>query len=405
MRRAPALETAPELRKRADDTLVEEMLDLELITPLCGGGAEPQVNDPDQLIRGASVRGCLRFWWRATQLGRFGSLQELKAAEDRLWGSTDHPSEVTIAVTVTRHGEPSDKIEPFRDHVVPAYAGFPLASDSRNNPRTVQKDVAFKLYLRYPGAHAAEVRATLWAWTTFGGVGGRVRRGFGALSARPQADRAAWLQAIAEGLKTHVHPDAPRIKGIPSLHGARYRVAPGGDSPFKVWVSSINKLKTFRQNRRPGNEPNRPGRSYWPEPDEVRRLSGQASSRHSTPVSSLRRFPRAVFGLPIIFQFKDKSAGDPSPQTLKGGKGIERLASPLILRPLRTDRGAVGLALVLTNSFHDPEGLVPEGLKLGNRDVQHRLTPDEAASIPSFKPALGPDILGSFLDYFHPDQR
>ncbi len=40
-------------------------LHLRLITPLFGGGYETREVDPDCIIRPATIRGHLRFWWRA----------------------------------------------------------------------------------------------------------------------------------------------------------------------------------------------------------------------------------------------------------------------------------------------------------------------------------------------------
>ena len=40
--------------------------EIELITPIFGGGVEPRVNDPSFPIRTTAIRGQLQFWWRAT---------------------------------------------------------------------------------------------------------------------------------------------------------------------------------------------------------------------------------------------------------------------------------------------------------------------------------------------------
>ena len=66
------------------------------------------------------------------------------------------------------------------------------------------------------------------------------------------------------------------------------------------------------------------------------------------PVHPVQKFPRGKFGLPIIFEFKkdDVRNGDPKKSTLQGSEH-DRLASPLILRPIDCSDGAVGLALLL----------------------------------------------------------
>src|SRR5947209_16197898 len=54
----------------------------ELITPLFGGGVEPKKNNLEQLINGKSIRGQLRFWWRACR--GTGKLAEMKRNESAL---------------------------------------------------------------------------------------------------------------------------------------------------------------------------------------------------------------------------------------------------------------------------------------------------------------------------------
>ena len=105
------------------------------------------------------------------------------------------------------------------------------------------------------------------------------------------------------------------------------------------------------------------------------------------------KFPRAQFGLPIIFQFKDDD--DPSNTTLQGAHH-DRLASPLILRPIVCKQGAVGLAVALDAPTKPPGGWVLKDAP-GNPAVSARVSKGEALSIP---PLDGePDVLKAFLDY------
>jgi CRISPR/Cas system CMR-associated protein Cmr1 (group 7 of RAMP superfamily) len=123
-------------------------------------------------------------------------------------------------------------------------------------------------------------------------------------------------------------------------------------------------------------------------------------------VNQVQAFARAPLGLPIIYQFKDGREGDPSPQTLKGGE-TERLASPILLRALRTGPNAFhGIALHLKNTFHTREHLVPGQLKVGHQAVSHQLSAADLESIKSqanLPPALKDlekDVLASFLAWF-----
>jgi CRISPR-associated protein Cmr1 len=95
-------------KKRAGTETVElltQVREYELLTPLFGGGVEAATADPVTVIRGSSVRGQLRFWWRACRGGQFnGDLKQMKKAENLLWGAASTgPSQVQIAIRQLGH--------------------------------------------------------------------------------------------------------------------------------------------------------------------------------------------------------------------------------------------------------------------------------------------------------------
>jgi len=238
-----------------------------LITPLFGGGVEPQTADPVTVIRGPAVRGHLRFWWRACRGGRFGGdLRRMKEAEDALWGAAStperpRPSRVQIAVEVTRRGaalevtnRKGQKISVGDPGSPYSYAAFPL----QKTDRVVLRDVEFTLRLTFPKREQAEVEAALWAWETFGGIGGRTRRGFGALHRLDSppgqaADSNAVRQMINKGLSQHVAAGA-WPPGVPHLGPpAQFKIiGPPATNPLDAWRQLIDRLRRFRQWRTQG---------------------------------------------------------------------------------------------------------------------------------------------------------
>src|SRR5271155_50413 len=72
--------------------------EIELITPMFGGGAAPRANDTSFPIRTTAIRGQLQFWWRATVGAQYHTLAELRAAQSEVWGSTDRASRVQVLV-------------------------------------------------------------------------------------------------------------------------------------------------------------------------------------------------------------------------------------------------------------------------------------------------------------------
>jgi CRISPR-associated protein Cmr1 len=165
-------------------------------------------------------------------------------------------------------------------------------------------------------------------------------------------------------------------------------------SALKAWRHLVDSLQRFRQSPRTSTHYH--GRSHWPEPDAIRRKTTYAAHRAPEhPVTD--KFPRAAFGLPIIFKFKDDDVrqGDP-PQTTLAGVKHNRLASPLIVRPLACANGdAVGLALILDTPRTPPGGAFLEG----HGSVPIDLSSAEAAQIDPLKHILPiePDVLKAFL--------
>ena len=181
-----------------------------------------------------------------------------------------------------------------------------------------------------------EIEAALRWWSSFGGVGARNRRGLGAL--------------LVIGLE-------PINEKEVLEKGGRLALLSSVNNPTHAWQTAIAKLKGFRQGFGAGRNPPAPesaspaGRSLWPEAETLRSLSGQTCPKHAGRLVLSDGFPRAAFGLPIVFHFKDtpsekdqKSPGysrnnfDPEdhilePEDISPTNKRDRMASPLILRP------------------------------------------------------------------------
>lgn len=378
------------------------------LTPLFGGGVEPKRADPVSVVRATEVRGQLRFWWRAVRGWQAGGcLERLWALEAALFGSAGEggASPLQVEVEVLEAGQekdvfvdvPGKNFPRARPEVAHPYLAFPLQrtrQDPHNYP--VRVGVRFRLHLAFPKEVAVpqdegqkpllldavgELEAALWAWETFGGLGARTRRGFGAFL--PEGEREPEEQEIRERLSRYVQGTV-WPEGVPHLTPKSLL----GVFPLS-WREVAEAYRSFRQMRREGRERKHPGRSFWPEPDEVRRLTGRHAPRH-VPQHPVRKFPRGQLGLPIIFHFKDE--GDPSDSTLKPAEG-DRLASPLLIRPLG-ERAT--LVAVLEGPRVPPGGVVLEAAGKTHR-VRVDLTPEEAKGI---KPLSGEtDPIRAFLKY------
>jgi len=428
----------PQPVEKVDNKLITEVRHYKLITPLYGGGVKPAIADPVTTIRATEVRGHLRFWWRATRGGGFdGDLQKMKEAEDLLWGAAStskkpRPSHVQVEVacpskgtdkqpfTVTnskdKRGNPKSKIVED-DTIAPPYAAFPMRPEEKgltsNTPiQNVKDGVNFVLTITYSMTNKADVEASLWAWETFGGIGARTRRGFGALQLTKilkndveqpvSCPRALEVgKYIREGLAQHIKEGVwPQNLPHLSIEVRRKVMDPQSDA-MKAWSGLIEKYRQFRQKRTDGKY----GESEWPEADAIRRIVGKARSQSDSALHATNpvdKFPRAQFGLPIIFHFKDTD--DPDDTTLQG-KNADRLTSPLILRPLGCTGGqAVGLALIMDAPSILPDGLILKGAP-ADPSVKVELTLPEARRVDALKDntelrtkAQTVDILQAFLN-------
>jgi len=341
-----------------------------LLTPLFGGGVEPLKPDPLTVARATEVRGHLRFWWRALRGWQAqGDLRRLRELENAIFGSAGEggASPLAVEVEVLAEGEGVDISE--YGPVVQWYLGFPLRR--REGWAQVKKDVAFRLRLRFPERAgdlnlAQELEAALWAWETFGGIGARTRRGFGALLR--EGSRPPREGEIREGLRRYSRQEG-WPEGVPHLTPrSLVRVVP------LSWRELAERYQAFRQ-ARPGGGSRGLGRSLWPEPDEIRRLTGRHAPTHP-PRHPVHKFPRGQFGLPILFYFKDM--GDPPKTTLKL-RGAERRASPLLFRPL--GEGQIPCVVAVLEGPRFPEKKLVLEANGRTWEVDPWLSPEEATKI------------------------
>ena len=334
---------------------IKRVYSIHVITPIFSGGVTANENDPITLIRPSSIRGHLRFWWRATRGANCSKIAELRQREGEIWGTTEKPSQVIVEASVTSKGTtyPCAYIPDGKNYALfkeghPGYALFPFQGNKKEGIPIAKciSNVSFDLKLIYPQSLSDDLQAAMWAWVNFAGIGARTRRGCGALYcqelAPPDASGiASWYKERLESL------------GIILAHPKQWPILPdsllvkSSRNAMQAWNDVVGLMQTFRQGqkvgRNPGKSPNRPGRSRWPEPETIRSATSQRDPKHPR-MSGIPddAFPRAEFGLPIVFHFKD--FGDPKDTEIYpivDGQEKTRMASPLILRPIVCQNGEV----------------------------------------------------------------
>ena len=394
-------------------------LDLSVVTPLFGGGVTAREVDWDRPVCGKSVRGQLRFWWRACRGVRYTTVQDLFAAEAAIWGSTEQPASVEVVVETVDKGRVLDFEVWQRDRDMPRYGLFPFfpqpARDGQPGkpPAACIEGIRFRLSLTGPATHFADVEAAVWAWIMFGGVGARTRRGCGTLFCERDGFRPTHETLPAQA-RTHILA-GPRRLAIPQLSGGGILIAKQlaqQETAKQCWVAAVKAMQDFRQKpgfaRNPGPQPNRPKRSRWPEADSIREIADRAAGRRLTqvhpPTHAARPFfPRADLGLPLVFHF----IGEPYGVTLQPvapvteGLKQSRMASPIILKALPLSRQTAVPIAVLLSAPHvwdaDAPGIgFKGGTALPLTDIDQSSSPARNAAVP---PMGGSTVREAFWEF------
>ncbi len=155
----------------------------ETITPMFLAGADGQTPE----LRAPSIKGTLRFWWRAMN-GHLG-LHELKAKEDEIFGGTENRSNVILTTSfteVTMNTENVPKFNYLRDFksdkngIKYLNVVFYFHSKKREAFATGLK---FDVVLRSKKKDLLiEASNAFWLMSILGSLGTRCRRGNGAFS-------------------------------------------------------------------------------------------------------------------------------------------------------------------------------------------------------------------------------
>ncbi len=332
-------------------------VELEVVTPLWIGGASRQSE-----LRPPSVRGCLRFWFRALAGGLLGEdLKNVWEAESAVFGNTTRASSVVVrlfgsprtSVSVVDEAEQLPGLaymfwSVFQQKRAAFLPGerFRLRLNSRPFPFAPVEVMGRTLGMTESFEMAA---ASLWLLVRLGGVGARARRGAGGMAA--VADPAGWPNCLPSLLST---ASTPAELAAELSHGLeRVRLAtgwnarpPGDPSSFDILHERVCQLHladiTFP--------------SWWQALNwagEQFRAFRIEQKLDATGVAALlvqgrmaaRTIQRAILGLPITFFFKSifaeltgrgmdpREARRKASATVSPSRGLGR-ASPLFFRIL-----------------------------------------------------------------------
>jgi hypothetical protein len=307
-----------------------ETFQVELVTPCFLRGASGA--DPSAEWRAASIRGELRWWFRAVAGGVYaGDLEKVRTAEERIFGSTTRRSSLQIVALQSpapirrpfgRKLLAADLAGLYRDNSVqnrlrimgqrgeegsnPIYylAFGPIRKDIERDYLPPASPASFRLQWG-PGAPTGKPREifdqALWAWLNLGGLGAKSRKGFGSLSCEKNDFYTA--PATREEFEAQAKALLVTVQGCTGLpewtHFSSSSRIFLGTEDVKNWEGALERLGawliSFR--RRYGSE------SRDPRTIDGVKLAGRDYEWAAPKGSDLRKeIPdRAGFGLPLPF--------------------------------------------------------------------------------------------------------
>ena len=309
--------------------------DFKIVTPLFMSGANPQSAE----LQVPSIKGVLRFWWRALALGRLGSVEGVRAEEARIFGSTKGQSSVKLRLS------PPKKISRLKKKSVLKYNGIgDVVGEGARYLGYGILDVSGELTrqcIGYPleGGELEllfrsktleddikSVEAALIAMSLFGGLGSRSRKGYGSinltnLTRNDETEPVFTMPNDLDGLNGAISClfDINGRYKIEPYHGlppytafsemTRIDIIDEGDEPLKLLNSVGEKMMEYRSYRK--------GRNFLGD----YRLIRDALTKNVTDHPE-----RAIFGLPHNYFFSSThDSAEVKP------KDYKRRASPLFI--------------------------------------------------------------------------
>lgn len=168
----------------------------KIITPMFIGDAKQELTN----LRPPSIKGALRFWWRALNWGKFfkgdiaQALRDLHEQEGKLFGQAAREGvEAGQASFLLQLSEQPKLIDQNKEKDWPqnqtgsGYLGYGLMKDNKQAHREgFKENTKFSLSLIFKPNTSTEninsIKETLEVWGLLGGLGARSRRGFGSIS-------------------------------------------------------------------------------------------------------------------------------------------------------------------------------------------------------------------------------
>lgn len=149
----------------------------KVVTPLFMSGADQ--NEAE--LRVPSIKGMLRFWWRASWYGKTGNdVKTLHKVEADIFGSTQHQSKLIMDIVTVQCEKKLQKR--WQNSNWQAYVGYGLADKA---DRKYIFPGEFKILINCRNLSEEKKQSVINAiqlWSLLGGLGARSRKGWGSIA-------------------------------------------------------------------------------------------------------------------------------------------------------------------------------------------------------------------------------
>lgn len=337
-------------------------LEVENITPLFIAGAD-QLNIENEGLRSQSLRGLMRWWFRAIMGSFIAQPSELLKMEGEVFGSTDKKSCIKV-ITSTRTKPSFINIK--RDLV---YLWFSLNMQKREGTRRYWYNARSRFSIKLSACSKKSFKlaaGSLWSLIYLGGIGSRSRRGAGNLrviEARSsegldynfRLNGNLHLKELKEFIEDNLRKIFQEYQNS-ALKAGRYKKQGSIDFPI-LSSSKITLISGFNR---------------W------ENALSQISEKYSNYRKKMKKDERYVFGLPIIFR---NLKGKGSLTQKLNDFSHKRLASPLIIGVIDTglDNNRYALRLIkfytsIHKDYHNSLKLLKEHLNNFDKELSKELS-------------------------------
>jgi CRISPR-associated protein Cmr1 len=195
----------------------------EVVTPMFLSGA----NQKEAELRTQSIKGALRFWWRAL----YGSddIEDMKKEEGEIFGNTENKSNLIIALKDENIQFSSENLNNSGFHILNYLAYGVFDTGNRKIKKHIASDSKFKILVYIKKKNCEQIEKSLFSLINLGGLGSKARNGFGSLSSKNAKNELKFIgnlknfTAISKEAKLYVFDEKNSWKKVLEEIGNIYK--------------------------------------------------------------------------------------------------------------------------------------------------------------------------------------